>query len=108
MPDAAESDNYPRAASVITRAVNPGGQQPAIAGCGTVRVPPHPVPALTRYELRDYRKQLEYALADHVIGRAPIAGQLRETPGEHYGAPLDLLAAALRVTPERLPAITAR
>jgi hypothetical protein len=28
--------------------------------------------------------------------------------GEHYGAPLDLLAAALRVAPERLPAITAR
>lgn len=28
--------------------------------------------------------------------------------GEHYGAPLDLLAAALRVTEERLPAITAR
>jgi hypothetical protein len=28
--------------------------------------------------------------------------------GEHYGAPLDLLAAALRVQPERLPAITAR
>jgi hypothetical protein len=28
--------------------------------------------------------------------------------GEHYGAPLDLLAAALRVTADRLPAITAR
>ena len=28
--------------------------------------------------------------------------------GEHYGVPLDLLAAALRVTGERLPAITAR
>jgi hypothetical protein len=28
--------------------------------------------------------------------------------GEHYGAPADLLAAALRVTPDRLPAITAR
>ncbi len=28
--------------------------------------------------------------------------------GEHYGVPLDLLAAALRVQPERLPAITAR
>ncbi len=28
--------------------------------------------------------------------------------GEHYGVPLDLLAAALRVRPDRLPAITAR
>jgi hypothetical protein len=28
--------------------------------------------------------------------------------GEHYGAPMDLLAATLRVTEERLPAITAR
>jgi hypothetical protein len=28
--------------------------------------------------------------------------------GEHYGAPADLLAAALRTEPERLPAVTAR
>jgi len=28
--------------------------------------------------------------------------------GEHYGAPYDLAAAALRVQPERLPAIVAR
>src|SRR5260370_950883 len=28
--------------------------------------------------------------------------------GEHYGVPLDLLAAALRVQPDRLPAITTR
>ena len=28
--------------------------------------------------------------------------------GEHYGAPADLLALALRVQPERLPAIVAR
>src|SRR5689334_7516505 len=28
--------------------------------------------------------------------------------GEHYGVPLDLLAAALRVSADRLPAITAR
>jgi hypothetical protein len=28
--------------------------------------------------------------------------------GEHYGAPADLLAVALRVQPDRLPAITAR
>lgn len=28
--------------------------------------------------------------------------------GEHYGAPFDLLAAALRTAPDRMPAITAR
>src|ERR1019366_10534163 len=28
--------------------------------------------------------------------------------GEHYGAPYDLLSAALRVPPDRLPAIVAR
>ena len=28
--------------------------------------------------------------------------------GEHYGVPVDLLAAALRVAPDRLPAITSR
>jgi hypothetical protein len=28
--------------------------------------------------------------------------------GEHWGAPSDLLAAALRVEPDRLPALTAR
>lgn len=82
MPDATESDSYAAAASVITRAVNPGAQPPVTAGPGTVRVPPHPVPALTTYELRDYRRQLEHALADHVIGRAPIAGQLRDTLAE--------------------------
>jgi hypothetical protein len=62
--------------------VNPRGQRPATAGPGTVHVPPHPVPALTTYELRDYRKQLEHALGDHVIGRAPIAARLRETLAE--------------------------
>jgi hypothetical protein len=82
MPDAAESDNYARAASVITSAVNSGGQHLTTAGPRTLRVPSHPVPALTTYELRDYRRQLEHALADHVIGRAPIAGQLRETLAE--------------------------
>jgi len=28
--------------------------------------------------------------------------------GEHYGAPLDLLAAALRVQPDRAPAVAGR
>jgi hypothetical protein len=62
--------------------VNPRGQHPAASGPGGVRMPPHPVPALTTYELREFRRQLEHALADHVIGRAPIAGQLRETLAE--------------------------
>jgi len=82
MPDAAESDSYARAASVSTRVVDPGGQHLAAAGPGPVHVPPHPLPALTTYELREFRRQLEHALADHVIGRAPIAGQLRETLAE--------------------------
>ena len=29
----------------------------------TVDQPPHPLPALTSYELRDYRRQLENAIA---------------------------------------------
>jgi hypothetical protein len=29
----------------------------------TVEQPPHPLPALTTYELRDYRRQLESAIA---------------------------------------------
>jgi hypothetical protein len=39
--------------------------------------PPHPLPALTTYELRDYRKLLEYSLSDGVIGSAPIAADVR-------------------------------
>jgi hypothetical protein len=46
---------------------------------GSVARPPHPVHALTTYELRDYRKRLEQALADPVIGSAPVAAQLRES-----------------------------
>jgi hypothetical protein len=33
---------------------------------------------MTTYELRDYRKQLEHALKDDVIGHAPVAARLRE------------------------------
>lgn len=40
--------------------------------------PPHPLPALTTYELRDYRNQLEHALKDDVTGHAPVAARLRE------------------------------
>jgi len=40
--------------------------------------PGHPLHALTTSELRHYRRQLEHALADQVIGSAPVAGQLRD------------------------------
>jgi hypothetical protein len=40
--------------------------------------PKHPLPAMTTFELRDYRKQLEHALNDGVIGHAPVAARLRE------------------------------
>jgi hypothetical protein len=39
--------------------------------------PPHPLPALTTYELKDYRLLLERALGDRQIGRAPIAADLQ-------------------------------
>ncbi len=45
----------------------------------TVQPPGHPLHALTTFELREYRRQLEHALADTVIGSAPVAAQLRET-----------------------------
>ena len=44
----------------------------------TVDQPKHPLPAMTTFELRDYRKQLEHALHDGVIGHAPVAARLRE------------------------------
>ncbi len=40
--------------------------------------PAHPLHALTSSELRQYRKQLEHALAGQVTGTAPVAGQLRD------------------------------
>ena len=39
--------------------------------------PPHPLPAMTTYELKDYRLLLERALGDRQIGQAPIAGDLQ-------------------------------
>ena len=38
-------------------------QPPGPADPGTVTPPQHPVHALTTYELRDYRRQLETAIA---------------------------------------------
>ena len=38
-------------------------QPPAAIGPGAVEPPKHPMHALTTYELRDYRRQLETAIA---------------------------------------------
>jgi hypothetical protein len=46
------------------------------AGPGPVDPPAHPLPALTTYELDDYRDQLEHALAA-VPERTPVRDQLR-------------------------------
>jgi hypothetical protein len=40
--------------------------------------PKHPLHAMTTFELRDYRKQLEHALNNGVIGHAPVAARLQE------------------------------
>ncbi len=76
----------------------PGGEDPDAAGkvaydgnrAGTWSVqtpdnavrtdapnPPHSLPALTTYELKDYRRLLECALNDTTIGTAPVAADLR-------------------------------
>ncbi len=47
---------------------------PAVA----VPEPGHPLYALTSSELRNYRRQLEHALASQPAGTAPAAGQLRD------------------------------
>jgi len=39
--------------------------------------PKHPTHALTTFELKDYRRQLERALKDRTIGSAPVAAVLR-------------------------------
>jgi hypothetical protein len=52
---------------------------------GTVRPSGHPVPALTTFELRDYRRELERALASlpgHAPVRGLLEGQLAEVQAE--------------------------
>ena len=70
-------------------------QSPRCTGCW----PPPPLPPPPG--LRGARTPGRFGLSQRDIDGLLLAG-------EHYGAPLDLLAAALRVQPERLPAITAR
>jgi hypothetical protein len=44
---------------------------------GSTPEPAHPIGQLTTRELSDYRRQLERALGDRTIGKAPIAAELR-------------------------------
>ena len=55
------------------------------AGPGTVDLPAHPLPALTTYELRDYRRQLEHALTavpEHTAARDLLQGRLADVVAE--------------------------
>jgi hypothetical protein len=55
------------------------------AGPGTVDPPAHPLPALTTYELRDYRRQLEDALTavpGHTAARDLLQGRLADVVAE--------------------------
>ena len=49
---------------------------PLLAGDVTVETPRHPVPALTTYELRDYRRELERAITE-IAPDAPVQAHLR-------------------------------
>jgi uncharacterized protein involved in exopolysaccharide biosynthesis len=51
---------------------NPAESQPP----ATVEPPRHPIPALTTYELRDYRRDLERAIQG-IVPSAPIQADLR-------------------------------
>ena len=56
----------------------------------TVPQPPHPVPALTTFELRNYRRELEHALTappadtspEHAAARELLQNRLGEVLGE--------------------------
>jgi hypothetical protein len=50
----------------------------------TVQTPQHPLYALTTYELRDYRRQLERAVGYYVANHpaAPVLAELRKTLGD--------------------------
>jgi hypothetical protein len=50
-------------------------------GPAPVSPPPHPLPALTTYELARYRRELEHALAA-LPGQAPVRGQLQQRLAE--------------------------
>jgi hypothetical protein len=62
-------------------------QPPGPADPGTVTAPKHPVHALTTYELRDYRRQLESAIA-FFDGQDPVP-----PARDHLQAKLDAVIA---------------
>ena len=47
----------------------------------TVDPPPHPLHALTTYEIRDYRRQLEHAIKG-IAADAPVQADLKSRLGE--------------------------
>ncbi|HTX26253.1 MAG TPA: hypothetical protein VME19_04440 [Streptosporangiaceae bacterium] len=51
------------------------------AGPAPVAPPPHPLYALTTYELSRYRRELEHALTA-LPGHAPVRGQLQQRLAE--------------------------
>ena len=60
-----------------------GPRQPATSQAavpGTVAVPKHPVSALTTFELRDYRRDLERAIRG-IAADAPVQADLRRKLG---------------------------
>jgi hypothetical protein len=53
-----------------------------------IESPAHPVYALTTYELRDYRRELEHSLEtlpEHVEVRVPLRERLAEVVAEQQG-----------------------
>ena len=70
--------------------------------------PPHPLPALTTYELSRYRRQLEHALKA-LPGHAPVRGQLQqrlaEVMAEQHSRTQTPASDRARPPPARLPAV---
>ncbi len=62
----------------------------------TVEKPEHPLCALTTYELRDYRRQLERAVGYYIKNHpaAPVLADLRRTLGDVLAEQEDRARAA--------------
>jgi hypothetical protein len=71
---------------VITSATDAEDQHTVPAGPATVGQPEHPLHALTTFELRDLRRQLERAVAyyDWNHPAAPVLADLRSRLGDVY------------------------
>jgi hypothetical protein len=69
---------------VITSAIDNEEQQTVPAGPATVDQPKHPLHALTTFELRDLRRELERAVAyyDRNHPAAPVLADLRQRLGD--------------------------